>query len=133
VETKKIIRKHSGGTFNISYHVVFCPKRRRPVLVDDIARDCKNIIVEILEKIKGKTEALEIMPDHVHLFVSIHPKISPHMIIKKIKGATSNYLRKKYPQLSCLPALWSSSYYVGTVGTVSESTVKFYIENQKGK
>ena len=76
---------------------------------------------------------MEIMPDHVHLFVSSPPVLSPHKIVKKLKGASSNILRKEFPQLLKLPALWSSSYYVGSVGFVSESIVKNYIENQKGK
>ncbi len=127
------VQIHSGGTFNVNYHIVFCPKRRKPVLVDDIAADCKAIISETVVKVKGKIEALEVLPDHVHLFLSIHPKISPHQIVKRVKGATSNLLRAKFPQLLKMPALWSSSYYVGTVGTVSDSVVKFYVENQKGK
>jgi putative transposase len=126
-------KKHLGGTYNINYHIVFCPKRRKSVLIGNIAFDCEKIIAEICEKVKGKIEAIDIMPDHVHLFLSIHPKISPHQIIKRIKGATSKELRQKYPQLLKLPALWSSSYYIGTIGHVSESVVKLYIENQKNK
>lgn len=126
-------RKHKGGTFNINYHIVFCPKRRRCVLVDDIASDCVSILRDTVAKINGKVEALEILPDHVHLFVSMHPKLSPHLLVKKLKGATSNFLRKKYPQLTCIPALWSSSYYIGTIGSASETVVKLYIENQRGK
>lgn len=127
------IKKHLGGTYNINYHIVFCPKRRRAVLVDDIALSCKNIITDIVQKVNGQIESLEVMPDHVHIFVSIHPKISPHILVKQIKGATSNKLRKTFPQLLKLPTLWSSSYYIGTVGHVSESVVRLYIENQKNK
>lgn len=103
------------------------------MLVNDIASDCRDIIEQSIGDVKGKIEALEIMPDHVHLFVSIGPQISPHALIKRVKGATSNILRKRYPQLSKIPALWSSSYYIGTVGHASESVVKLYIENQKSK
>ena len=125
--------KHRGGSYSINYHIVFCPKRRKPVLVNDIATDCKTILAETVAKVNGKIEALEVMPDHVHIFVSLHPKLSPHQLIKRLKGATSNALRKKFPQLLTIAALWSSSYYVGTVGQVSESVVQMYIEGQKGK
>lgn len=126
--------KHGAHcAYNINYHIVFCPKRRRKILVESIASDCKDIITQVCEEVKAKVEALEIMPDHVHLFVSANPTISPHALIKKIKGRTSNLLRKEYLQLSKMTSLWSSSYYVGTIGQVSESVVKLYIENQKGK
>ncbi len=119
--------------FNINYHIVFCPKRRKSILVDAIALDCKNIIAEVANECNIKIEALEVLPDHVHAFVSANPKISPYLIVKKFKGRTSYILREKYPQLLKLPCLWSSSYYIGTVGNVSESIVKMYIENQTGK
>lgn len=126
-------KKHLGGTFNINYHIVFCPKRRASVLVGNIAHDCEATLVQLVEELRGQIQAIEIMPDHVHIFISIHPKISPHQIVKKLKGATSRLLRKKYPQLLRLPCLWSSSYYIGTVGHVSDSIVKLYIEHQKSR
>lgn len=125
------IKKHSGGVYNINYHLVWTPKRRKSVLVGLIIDELKDILEKKSSEIEVKIEAMEIMPDHVHLFVSAPPKISPHQIVKKFKGASSNILRKKFPQLLKLPCLWSSSYYCGTVGHVSESVVKHYIENQK--
>lgn len=119
--------------YNINYHIVFCPKRRKSILVDNIASDCNEIINEIADECKIKIESLSVMPDHVHVFVSAHPKISPYLIIKRFKGRTSHILRKKYPQLLRLQCLWSSAYYIGTVGHVSDSVVKMYIENQKNK
>lgn len=78
--------------------------------------------------------ALEITPDHVHLFVESDPRWSVAEILNRLKGFTSHELREQFPHLrSRLPTLWSRSYYAGTVGHVSEKTVKAYIENQKGK
>jgi putative transposase len=91
------------------------------------------IISEKASEINIEIGALEVMGDHVHVFVSAPSNLSPHEIVKKLKGATSNILRKKYPELKCIPCLWSGSYYVGTVGFVSDSVVKNYIESQKGK
>lgn len=126
-------KRHSGGTYNVNYHVVFCPKRRKAVLVGNISHDCEVILRNTAESVRCKIENCTIMPDHVHLFVSAPPTIAPHSLVKRLKGATSNYLRENYPQLKRLPTLWSSSYYVGTVGTASESVVKLYIEAQRGK
>lgn len=76
--------------------------------------------------------ALEVMPDHVHLFIEFDPRWGVAEITNRMKGATSNALRKEFPALrSRLPTLWSRSYYAGTVGHVSEKTVRAYIENQK--
>lgn len=78
--------------------------------------------------------ALEIMPDHVHLFVESDPRWCVAEIANRLKGSTSHDLRAEFAHLrSRLPTLWSRSYYAGTVGHVSEKTVKAYIESQKGK
>ena len=125
------ISKHS--VYNINYHIVFCPKRRKPVLVDELCNELKYIIQENVNKCGGKIESLAIMPDHVHIFVSCPPTISPHVLVKNIKGRSAKILREMFPNLKKMPALWSRSYYVGTVGFVSESVIKNYIDSQKGK
>lgn len=125
------ISKHS--VYNINYHIVFCPKRRKPVLVDELCDQLKYIIQENVNKCGGKIESLAIMPDHVHIFVSCPPTISPHILVKNIKGGSAKILREMFPNLKKMPALWSRSYYVGTVGFVSESVIKNYIDSQKGK
>ncbi len=77
---------------------------------------------------------LKVMPNHVHLFVEADPRWCVSEITNRLKGFTSHELREEFPSLkSRLPSLWSRSYYAGTVGTVSEETVKRYIESQKGK
>ena len=120
------------GVYNINYHLVWTPKRRSPILKGAIANDLKEIFIRKASEIGIKIEAMEIMPDHVHLFVVSNPKLSPQQIVKRLKGEASLILRKTYPQLKKIPCLWSSSYYCGSVGQVSESVVKMYIENQKG-
>jgi putative transposase len=75
--------------------------------------------------------ALEIMPDHVHLFISTPPTLAPDQVMFRLKGYTSRILRKEYPQLMKLPSLWTRSYYCGTAGNMSSETIKKYIANQK--
>ena len=78
--------------------------------------------------------ALKIMPDHVHLFVESDPTRSVAEIVNRLKGYTSRVLRREFHHLTTrLPTLWSRSYYAGTVGHVSDKTVKKYITSQKGK
>lgn len=119
--------------FNLAYHIVFCPKRRKSVLIGDIKSELETIITEVCQEVKSEILSKEIMPEYVHLFVTMKPNISPHKLIKKIKGKSSKILRAKFPQLLKLPALWSSFYYCCSIGQLSESTIKMYIENQKGK
>lgn len=77
---------------------------------------------------------MEIMPDHVHLFVKTTPTTSPHFIVQQLKGYTSRVLRQEFPSLkSRLPSLWTRSYYCESVGHISEETIRKYIEEQKNK
>lgn len=73
------------------------------------------------------------MPDHVHLFLNTDPTFAPSVIIKRIKGRASRYLRQEFPELKKLPTLWTPSFFVATTGNASTETIKRYIENQKGK
>jgi len=119
---------------NLNYHFVWCPKYRRKVLIDGIPKRLKQLIELKASNLKITIEAIEIMPDHVHVFISAPPTLAPHHIAAQFKGFTSHELRKEFPELrSKLPTLWSRSYYVGACGHASETIVKMYIENQKGK
>lgn len=115
----------------INYHFVFCPKRRKKVLINDVARRLEEIIYQKASEIDSDVLALEIMPDHVHLFISCPPTIAPHQVMFRIKGASSRLLRHEFPHLLKLPSLWTRSYYCGTAGHVSSETIKKYIANQK--
>jgi putative transposase len=125
---------HVGGVYNISYHFVWCPKFRRPVLTGGIHRRLRALIEEKVAELEGTVLALEAQPDHVHLFVQMPPKWSPAEVAFRLKGYTSHALRREYPSLRRrLPSLWSRSYYVGTAGNVSAETIRRYIEAQKGR
>lgn len=108
------------------------PKYRRQVLTGRIADDLKKLLHQKADELQVEIEALEIVPDHVHLFVSADPTDAPQRLANQFKGFTSRMLREKYPALRFrLPSLWSRSYYVGSVGHVSEATIRKYIEAQK--
>ena len=126
--------KNAGAVFNLSYHIVWCPKYRRKVLVGDVEQRLKHILYATAQQYGVLIETMEVMPDHVHLFVSSDPTRCAAEIVNRLKGASSRILRAEFPHLkSRLPTLWSRSYYAGTVGHVSEAPVKKYIENQKGR
>lgn len=121
-----------GIVYLNQYHVIFCPKYRRKVLIGDIEEDLKEILYEVAKENDVEIKALEIMPDHVHMFISFDPRQHIHKLIQTFKGRSSRILRKKYPSLkSRLPSLWTRSYFYCTVGHISEEVVMKYIENQK--
>ena len=92
----------------------------------------KELLVQKAEEIGASIEKMEVMPDHVQLFIKADPTMSPHFIVQQLKGYTSRMLRQEFPHLkSKLPTLWTRSYYAESVGHISEAVVKKYIEEQK--
>jgi putative transposase len=116
----------------IVYHLIWCPKRRKPVLTGEIATDCRALIQKKCNDLGWHVEELAIQPDHVHLFVRVWPTISVSEVLKDVQGVTSHELRQKYPQPRKLPSLWTRSYFASTAGNVSQERIRLYIEAQKG-
>jgi putative transposase len=122
------------AAYQINYHLVWCPKFRRPVLEGEVGKRLAELIPPIVEENGGEVLDLTVMPDHVHLFVSFPPTIAINQIVFRVKGSTSHQLRKEFPELnSRLPSLWTRRYYAGTAGHVSAETIQRYIEGQKGR
>jgi putative transposase len=125
-------RSNAGSVFSVKYHFVWCPKYRRNVLTGEIAGELRSLLYQKGQEMNAMIEALEIMPDHVHLFVPSEPTEAPQRLANQFKGYTSRLLRQRFPQLrSRLPGMWSRSYYAGTIGHVSEESVRRSIEAQK--
>lgn len=125
-------RSNNNVVYACKYHVVWCPKYRRPVLVNGIDVRLKELIKEIGGQIGVEIIEMEIMPDHVHLLMEVDPQFGIHKAVKRIKGYSSRVLRNEFPELrSRLPSLWTNSYFVSTVGGASLAAIKQYIENQK--
>ena len=116
----------------IVYHLIFCPKRRKPVLVGDIAQDCHHLIEAKCRQRGWEILELAINPDHLHLFVRAFPTTPAYQIVKECKGITSRELRLKYRDLHKIPSLWTRSYFARTAGNVSQTVIQHYIEAQKG-
>lgn len=126
--------RNAGAVFSLKYHLVFCPKYRRPVLVSPIDARLKDLVREIADNRDMTVHALEVMPDHVHAFIESDPRWAPAEIVARFKAVTSRVLREEFPALrSRLPTLWSRSYFIGSVGAVSEGTIRRYIAAQKGR
>jgi putative transposase len=122
-------RTHNHVKFLLNYHFVFIPKRRRKVLVGDVATRCRQIFLELSIEKGWDILAMTVEPDHVHLFVAVKPTDTPAMVIKSFKGRSANLLRKEFPQLLKMPCLWTGSYFVSTAGNISSEAVTKYIND----
>ena len=125
-------KSNQNVVYSCQYHVVWCPKYRRKVLVNGVDIRLKELIKSIAAEIQVDIIEMEIMPDHVHILLEVAPQFGIHKAVKNIKGKTSRILRQEFPWLrSRIPTLWTNSYFCSTVGGVPQSIIKQYIENQK--
>ncbi len=125
-------KSNRNVVYSCKYHIVWCPKYRRKVLVNGVADRLNELIREVCKEIQVEIIEMEIMPDHIHLLLEVDPQFGVHKAVKKIKGRTSRILRQEFPYLKTkLPTLWTNSYFVSTVGGAPLEIIKQYIENQK--
>ena len=131
---KNNLKKTRTCVYNINYHFVWSVKYRRKVLSEEIEAYMRELVYQIAEN-KGFTvdefEAGNM--DHVHLFITAPPKLSPSLLVQYLKGITGRKIMERYPDLKNQlwnGELWNHLYFVETVGDVSAETVRRYIENQ---
>ena len=127
-------------TYSCKYHVIWCSKYRRKVLVEEVGQRLKELIVGVASELRVDIIEMEIMPDHVHLLLEVDPQFGIHRAVKNIKGKTSRILRAEFISLRTrLPSLWTNSYFVATVGGAPLEVIggapleviKQYSESQK--
>ncbi|WP_307257417.1 IS200/IS605 family transposase, partial [Oikeobacillus pervagus] len=133
---KKSTIKHARTcVYNVNYHIVWSVKYRRKVLTSEIESYLKDLFQEIAQEKEFEIAMMEVgEQDHIHVFASAHPKIAPSYIVKMLKGISARKLFLKFPQLKKGLRgghLWNSSFYIETVGSISEDVIRKYIENQK--
>ena len=125
-------KSNRNVSYSCKYHVVWCPKYRRKVLIEALAERLKQIITEVCQERQAEIFQLEVLPDHVHLLVECDPQFGIHRLVRLLKGRSSRLLRQEFPVLKRkLPTLWTTSYFVSTVGRAPLSVIKQYIEHQK--
>lgn len=120
--------------YNINYHMVWSVKYRKKVLTKEIEAKLKEIANQVADEKGFKIHLLEVEDeDHVHLFVSAPPKHSISYMAKMLKGITGRKLLYEHPEIKqnlWKGELWNPSYYVETIGSVSEENIRRYIESQ---
>ena len=126
-------KTNNDVVYSCKYHVVWCPKYRRKVLVDGVDERLKEIAQAVAEEMRFEIVEMEVLPDHVHMLVEVDPQLGIHKAVKRVKGRSSHDLREEFPWLRRrLPSLWTNSYFVSTVGGAPLAAARRYIEDQKG-
>ncbi|MFS0645753.1 IS200/IS605 family transposase [Siminovitchia sp. 179-K 8D1 HS] len=120
--------------YNVNYHIVWSVKYRRKVLTCEIEKYLKELFQEIAKEKGFEVMMMEVgEQDHIHVFASAHPKIAPSYIVKMLKGISGRKLFLQFPEIKqklWKGHLWNSSFYLETVGSISEDVIKKYIEKQ---
>src|SRR5215471_12687116 len=117
------VREHHSVHL-VVYHFVWCPKRRRKLLVGPIYDRLKTIMEEVAAEHDWKILRLAIQPDHVHLVIRSNPYTLPTDIPRLMKGRSSYLLREEFPHLKRMPSLWTRSIFVSTAGNVSQELIQ---------
>ena len=128
---KVAYRSSRNVVYSAKYHLVWCPKYRRRVLVGKVEARLAGIIREVCAEHQVEVLGLEIMPDHVHLLVEVDPSFGVSRLVRLLKGRSSRMLRREFAHLRRFPSLWTNSWFVSTVGGAPLSVIKAYVENQK--
>lgn len=129
---KREFKSNRNIVYSCQYHVVWCTKYRRKVLLDAVDERLKLIVYQIAAERDSEIIEMEVMPDHVHVLCEVDPQYGIHRLVKQFKGRSSRLLRQEFAGLkSRLPTLWTNSYFVSTVGGAPMAVIQQYIENQK--
>ena len=125
------IKSSRNAVYQTAYHAVWIPKYRRNVLAGAVAERLRGLLHEVAQAKGFEILALEIQPDHVHLFFSAPPAIAPALAVQWFKGISARTLFTEFQALKKTHRgghLWAPSYYIGTAGQVSAKTIRRYIE-----
>lgn len=131
--SKNIAYKSNNNiVFSCKYHIVWCPKYRRKVLVGEVETRLKEIIYEIAKELRVEIIEMETDKDHIHILVDVDPQFGVMNFVKKAKGRSSRLLRDEFHFLKTkLPTLWTNSSLISTVGGAPLEVINQYIEKQQ--
>ena len=125
-------KSNNNIVYKCTYHIVWCPKYRRKVLIDEVEIRLKEIIQEVAKELRIEIIEMETDKDHIHILADIDPQVGVMNFVKKCKGRSSRILRDEFHHLKTkLPTLWTNSSFIATVGGTPLEIVKQYIENQQ--
>jgi len=125
-------KSNKNIVYSCKYHIVWCPKYRRKVLVGNVEKRLKEIIQEVANEVNVEIIEMETDKDHIHILCEVDPQFGVNRFIKLAKGRSAKILREEFLHLKTkLPTLWTNSYFISTVGGAPLEVIRQYIENQQ--
>ena len=122
------------AVYDLKYHIVWIPKYRKIVLREEIAKRLKEIFQGIAERYEFEIDTMEVMEDHVHLFLSAPPRYAPSEIVQMMKSVSAKKVFQEFPTLRedlWGGELWSDGYFVRSTGDkVTSEVIRKYIKYQ---
>lgn len=125
-----------GYVYSLQYHLVWCVKYRRTVLVNEIEKSLKEILIQLCKDHEITIEEMETDKDHIHMLISLKPQHYIPTVVKNLKGQSARRLFKLHPEIKRFlwgGHLWNPSYFIATVSENTEEQVRRYIQSQKQK
>lgn len=125
-------KSNNNIVFDCKYHIIWCVKYRKQLITGKLEERLKEICKEVAQKRNSNIIEIECDKDHIHLLVEADPQYGIHKLIKEMKGLSSRLLRQEFEVAKTrVPTLWTNSYFVSTVGSVSLETVKNILKIKK--
>jgi putative transposase len=129
------IKRTTHAVYDLKYHMVWVPKYRKMILRGELAKRLKTTFQEISERYEFEIDTMEVMDDHVHLFLSAPPRYSPARIVQIIKSISAKMVFKQFPEVKKRlwgGEFWSDGYFVRSVGDkVTSEVIRRYIKYQQ--
>ena len=126
------LKSTSHAVYEAKYHLVWCPKYRKRVLVGEVGERVKQLFYRIAEQFDFEIDRCEVAEDHIHLLISFPPRYSIAKVVGIIKGISSSKVFEEYPKLKKKlwgGHLWEQGYFVRTVGEqITDGVIRRYIE-----
>ena len=126
------LKSTSHAVYEAKYHLVWCPKYRKRVLVGEVGERVKQLFYRIAEQFDFEIDRCEVVEDHIHLLISFPPRYSIAKVVGIIKGISSSKVFEEYPKLKKKlwgGHLWEQGYFVRTVGEqITDGVIRRYIE-----
>jgi putative transposase len=114
----------------LKYHLVWVPRRRRPVLVDGVEKRLSELLHEKAQLLNAHIDRMHIGPDYLHLLIDAPPELAVTQLVYRLKDYSAHALREEFPELHKMPSLWTTSYFATTLDEVSDEQIHDYIEEQ---
>jgi len=132
MKTNRGYKSNNNIVYSCTYHIIWCPKYRRKVLVNDVEKRLKEIISKVALELNVEIIEMETDKDHIHILAEIDPQFGVMNFVKKAKGRSSRLLRDEFHHLKTkLPTLWTNSVFIATVGGAPLEIIKQYVKNQQ--